>query len=278
MTAVLAGTSVLWPITHPLRWVLVEIHTVLGAPWAWSIIVLTFLVRLALVPLTVKQQQSMRRMQALQPEIKSLQEKYRSDRQVLNQKMMEFYKERNVNPFGSCLPLVVQFPVFIGLYYVLRNTGGFIQGGDDKSFLGSFVPDISQHLRQLPTTSLVVLMVIYVGSQLGSTLLMPSTADPRQKYLFLALPLIFAAFIVNAKFPAGLLLYWITTNLWTVAQAAIIKKFFPPPALPAPARPSAGGGGGVKAKREPRGSGGAGPKAPRGAGAAKARREKGGGR
>jgi YidC/Oxa1 family membrane protein insertase len=238
MSLVLASTSTIWPITHSLRWALVQIHEITTAPWAWSIIILTFLVRLALVPLTVKQQQSMRRMQALQPEIRKLQEKYRGDRQVLNQKMMELYKDRNVNPFGSCLPIVVQIPIFIGLYYTLRNTGAFIQPGDDLSFLGGFVPDISQHLQQLPTVSLVILMLVYVGSQIGSTLLMPSTPDPRQKYLFMALPLVFAGFIVTAKFPAGLLLYWITTNLWTVGQAAIIKKYFPPPALPAPAPPS----------------------------------------
>jgi len=247
MSWLLANTSTIWPITHSLRWALVQIHTITHVPWAWAIILLTFLVRLALVPLTVKQQQSMRRMQSLQPEIRKLQEKYRGDRQVLNQKMMELYKERNVNPFGSCLPIVVQIPVFIGLYYVLRNTAGFIQPGDDLSFLGGFVPDISQHLQQLPTASLVTLMLIYVGSQIGSTLLMPSTPDPRQKYLFMALPLVFAGFIVTAKFPAGLLLYWITTNLWTVAQAGIIKKYFPPPAIPAaaaPARPSSSSAGG----------------------------------
>jgi YidC/Oxa1 family membrane protein insertase len=269
MSLVLASTSTIWPITHSLRWALVHIHDVTSAPWAWSIILLTFLVRLALVPLTVKQQQSMRRMQALQPEIRKLQEKYRGDRQVLNQKMMELYKDKNVNPFGSCLPIVVQIPVFIGLYYVLRNTAGFVKPGDDLSFLGGFVPDISRHLQQLPTVSLVTLMLIYVGSQIGSTLLMPSTPDPRQKYLFMALPLVFAGFIVTAKFPAGLLLYWITTNLWTVGQAAIIKKYFPPPAVAATAaapKPSGTGGSkggtpstGARApKRPPAGGGQAG--------------------
>jgi YidC/Oxa1 family membrane protein insertase len=280
MSWLLASTSTIWPITHSLRWALVQIHTITHVPWAWAIILLTFLVRLALVPLTVKQQQSMRRMQALQPEIRKLQEKYRGDRQVLNQKMMELYKDKNVNPFGSCLPIVVQIPVFIGLYYVLRNTGGFVKPGDDLSFLGGFVPDISQHLQQLPTASLVILMLIYVGSQIGSTLLMPSTPDPRQKYLFMALPLVFAGFIVTAKFPAGLLLYWITTNLWTVGQAAIIKKYFPPPAIQPlpPARPSgtsgSGSSGNRPAKRTPPGGNRDG--GPKGAGDRRTGGQKGG--
>ena len=91
--------------------------------------------RLALVPLTVKQQQSMRRMTALQPELKKLQAKYKHDRQVLNEKMMEFYRENNTNPFGSCLPIVVQIPIFIGLFYLLRSPERFIEPGDDLSFL-----------------------------------------------------------------------------------------------------------------------------------------------
>jgi len=239
------GTSLLDPIKTPLRWLLEEIHTTTGLPWAWAIITLTVIVRLAMVPLTVKQQQSMRRMQAIQPEIKKLQDKYRGDRQVLNQKMMEFYKENNVNPFASCLPLVVQFPIFIGLYYTLRQTSGFIKPGDDVSFLGSFVPDITAPLRSLPTVSLVVLMLIYIGSQVGSTLLMPSSVDPRQKYLFAALPVLFAGVILSQHFPAGLLLYWITSNLWTVGQAAIIRQWYPPPAFAVPAAP-------VKPQRKPK--------------------------
>jgi hypothetical protein len=99
--------SIMTTLTQPLLWLLERVHTI-GFTWAWSIIVLTFIVRTALVPLTVKQQQSMRRMTALQPELKKLQQKYKHDRQLLNEKMMEFYRENNTNPFGSCLPIVVQ--------------------------------------------------------------------------------------------------------------------------------------------------------------------------
>ena len=229
--------EILSPVTGPLRWLLEHIHSVSGASWGWSIIILTVIVRLALVPLTVKQQQSMRRMQAVQPEIKKLQEKYRGDKQVLNQKMMEFYRENKVNPFASCLPLLAQMPIFLGLFVLLRNTKGFIQPKDDVSFLFGAIHDITTPLNQLPKLTLAVLMVIYVGSQIGSTLLMPSSVDPKQKYIFAALPIVFAFFIVNQNFKTGLMLYWITTNLWTVGQAAAIRQWFPPPAPVVPAAP-----------------------------------------
>ncbi len=219
--------NLLSPITDPLKWLLVSIQGATGLTWAWSIIALTVVVRLALVPLTVKQQQSMRRMQAIQPELKKLQAKHRGNRQAMNEEVMKFYKEKNVNPFGSCLPMLVQIPIFIGLFWVLQDIKTDI-GDDDPSFLGGFVPDITFYLRDIPTTSLVVLMVVYVGSQIGSTILLPSSVDPRQKYLFMALPVVFAFFIINQSFPAGLLLYWITSNLWTVGQAATIRKYYPP--------------------------------------------------
>ena len=227
---VMAG--VLDPIEAPLQNLLEWIHESLGVTWAWSIVILTCMVRIAMIPLTVKQQQSMRAMQALQPEIKKLQAKYKGDRQKLNQEMMAFYKENKVNPFGSCIPLLVQAPIFISLYFVLKNLDSDVQAGDDLSFLGtSVVPDITASLQDLPTASLIVMMTIYVGSQMASTLLMPTSLDKTQRYIFLALPLVFAVVIVNQTFPAGLLIYWITTNLWTVGQALVIRTFFPPPLL-----------------------------------------------
>ncbi len=258
MTTLSLYESILSPVTGPLRWLLEHIHTVSGVSWGWSIIILTVIVRLALVPLTVKQQQSMRRMQAVQPEIKKLQEKYRGDKQMLQQKTMEFYRDNKVNPFASCLPLLAQMPIFLGLFLLLRDTKGFIAESDDKTFLFGAIHDITTPLNHLPNFTLAVLMVIYVGSQVGSTLLMPSSVDPKQKYIFAALPIVFAFFIINQNFKTGLMLYWITTNIWTVGQAAVIKKWYPPPApivAPAPAPAKKMASTKPKAPTEPKGKG-----------------------
>ena len=228
--------GLLEPIEKPLHALLEWIHETLGVPWAWAIVLLTCVVRIAMIPLTVKQQQSMRAMQALQPEIKKLQAKHKGDRQKLNQEMMGFYKENKVNPFGSCIPLLVQAPIFIALYFVLRDLDEEVKPGDDLSFIStSFVPDITRSLHELPTWSLALMMTVYVGSQMLSTLLMPTSLDKTQRYIFLALPVVFAVVILNQTFPAGLLIYWITTNLWTVGQALVIRQVFPPP-LPAAQR------------------------------------------
>ena len=247
--------SLLTPIVRPLTWLLETLHFQLGIPWGWSIVVLTVIVRVAMIPLTVKQQQSFRAMQALQPEIKKLQAKHKGDRQKLNEEMMAFYKENKVNPFGSCLPLLIQLPIFLALYVTLRDIGQEVQAGEDLSMLGGWIPNITESLNALPATTLYPLMIVYVLSQMGSTLLMPTSVDPKQKYIFLVLPIVFAYFIVNppigvSDFPAGLLVYWITTNLWTCGQAFVIRTWFPPP-LPASSKaarsmpPAKGKGGGL---------------------------------
>ncbi len=229
--------SLLSPLVRPLTWLLETLHFSVGLSWGWSIVALTVIVRVAMIPLTVKQQQSFRAMQALQPEIKKLQAKYKNDRQKLNEEMMAFYKENKVNPFGSCLPLLVQLPIFFALYVVLKDIGQEVQTGEDLSMLWGWIPDISASLNSLPATTLYPLMFVYVISQMGSTLLMPTSVDPKQKYIFLFLPIVFAYFIVYppigaSSFPVGLLVYWITTNLWTVGQAFVIRQWFPPPLPP----------------------------------------------
>lgn len=231
----LAAIPVLDQLKDFMQWLLSQIHEGTGLTWGWSIIVLTVIVRLALVPLTVKQQQSMRQMQALQPEIKALSEKHKGDRAAQQAATMEFYRERKVNPFGSCLPLLAQIPVFLSLYFALREED-YYRDGTPLSFLSpSFIPDITTHLEDLSsggyTGTLTVLMIVYVGSQMLSTLLVPSTVDKVQKYIFLFMPLIFAIFILKSPtaIPVGLMVYWITSNIWTVGQGAVIRQFFPPP-------------------------------------------------
>jgi YidC/Oxa1 family membrane protein insertase len=236
------------------RWFLTRIHETTGLPWAYSIIVLTVLVRLALVPLFVKQMKSSQQMQAIAPKIKALQAKHKGDRKKLQEEQMKLYQEHSVNPFGACLPLVFQMPVFFALYLVLRTFSRHPPGGPqavkngDFAFLGSFIPDITRATDKVGFAG-IVLIVLYVASQAASTLLMPNTMDPRQRYMFLALPFLFVIFVI--RFPVGLMLYWITTNLWTVGQQTVLRKLMPVPTIAPPAKATKGGstkGGGGTSK------------------------------
>jgi YidC/Oxa1 family membrane protein insertase len=208
-------------------------HDSVGLGWGTAIVALTVIVRAALMPLTIKQFKSMQNMAKFQPEIKKLQERYKGDRERLNQEMMKFYRENKVNPFASCLPLVAQLPVFLALFYMLQddlrldvcpdvNPPGTSNpqpcgSGGAAEFL--FIPDITD---KATGSVLIVLIVLYVGSQLLSTILMSTATDRTQRMIFLALPFVFVVFVIN--FPAGLLVYWITTNLWTIVQQAIVRK------------------------------------------------------
>jgi YidC/Oxa1 family membrane protein insertase len=204
-------------------------------------------VRAALLPLTLKQFRSMQNMARLQPQIKELQKKYANDRERLNQETMKFYRENKVNPFASCLPLLAQLPVFLALFYMLQDDLRYEicpekqppppadsvvcgSGGDAQFF---FIPDLTDNATG---AVLIALIVMYVGSQLVSTLLMSTTTDKTQRIIFLALPFFFIPFAIS--FPAGLLVYWITTNLWTIVQQGIVRKrvgpLRPPGSEPAP--------------------------------------------
>jgi YidC/Oxa1 family membrane protein insertase len=225
----------LGPLEDVIDSLLHWLHSI-GFTWAWSIIALTVIVRLALVPLTVKQMKSMQAMQRLQPEIKKIQAKYKHDKQKQNQELMAFYKENSLNPFGSCLPMVLQLPVFFSLFFVLRHFSSHPPGGQaavergDFSFLFGFIDNITKHTDQVGFAG-VILIVLYVLSQLGSSLLMPSTMDKTQRYVFMAMPFMFVIFVI--RFPVGLMLYWITTNLWTVSQQLVIRRMMPMPQVAA---------------------------------------------
>jgi YidC/Oxa1 family membrane protein insertase len=241
--------SPLTPLEHAARHVLNWLHFSVGLPWAWSIVALTVIVRMLLVPLTVKQIHSMQNMQRYAPQMKEIQKKYKSDRQKQNEELMKFYRENQINPAASCLPMLLQFPVFIALYYSLRHFSkepASLHPGS-LSFL-HFIPSIADH-----TTSHwggFVLLVVYVGSQMASTLYMSATVDKTQRILFTVMPLVFV--FVIARFPAGLVLYWVTTNLWTVGQGLITRRLIPktPPPLEqkrtsrTPPRDPGGDGGG----------------------------------
>jgi len=224
--------GILTPLEHLFRHILNGLHHV-GIPWAWSIVVLTVIVRMLLVPLTVKQIHSMQNMQRFAPQMKEIQKKYKGDRQRLNEELMKFYKENNINPAASCLPLLAQIPVFIGLYYTLNTFSKHPPAGD-LSWL-HFVPSIAEHVTH--HWSGYVLLTVYVASQLASTYFMSGTMQQSQRILMYVLP--FAFIFVIARFPTGLVLYWMTTNLWTVGQGLITRRLIPKTPVPsAPKRTS----------------------------------------
>jgi YidC/Oxa1 family membrane protein insertase len=260
--------NVLQPLIDFSEGILKFFHDQVGFSWGFSIIFLTFVIRLIILPLTFRQVRSMQALQRLQPKIKELQARYKDDRQRLNQEMMKFYQEHKVNPLSSCLPVLLQLPFFLALFYMLRHDlrmdicgqtkvpCGHIPGDQGEGFL--FIDDITDKATGL---ALGVLIVLYVGSQLVSGLITTFTADRSQRIMMLALPFVFVTFIVN--FDAGLIVYWVTTNFWTIGQQLFIKRFLPPPEpLPAGAVAARGGGGGDgKAPAKP-------AKTPKGAAAA----------
>ena len=219
-------------LTHVLEW----LHGTAGLPWAWAVVALTLMVRMLLVPLTVRQIHSMQRMQAHLPEMKAIQAKYKGDRARMNQELMAFYKENKINPAASCLPIVAQIPIFFALYFVLKDFEKEIfpnYPGSDLGWLG-IVPDITAPANS--HWSGYLLLAIYAISQTASTLLMSSTMDRTQRTLLLILPLAFLFVVLN--FPAGLVLYWVTTNLWTVGQGLITRRLAPKPKPKAPEKRS----------------------------------------
>lgn len=204
----------------PLRAVLDFFHGI-GFTWGWAIVMLTLVVRLILLPLFVKQYKSARRMQEVAPQMKELQRKYKGNKQKLQEEMMKFYKENDVNPFGSCLPLLLQAPVFIALYYTLQSQD--FTDGSDLSFM-YVVPDVSKLLTEIGW-AVIPLIAVYALSQLiSSELSATPTMSKNQRWLMRLLPIGIVFFIFQFPVPAGLVIYWATTNLWTAGQQLVLKR------------------------------------------------------
>ncbi len=238
------------PLISVFEEILVFIHNhIVGGSWGLAIVGLTVFIRAILVPLTYKQLKSMQEMQRLAPEISALKEKYKEDKQRQQQEIMKFYQENKINPLASCLPLLLQLPVFVSLFYMLRTDlkkhicgpeltkAGYVTAKQiEKVTCGQVAPHSAKFLFIPDITSkatgivLIVLIVLYVGSQLGSTLIATATADPNQRRMMLILPVVFV--VILYRYPAGLLVYWITTNLWTVGQQFLIRRRLPPPPRP----------------------------------------------
>ena len=268
------------PLIKVFEEVMVFIHAhLVGGSWGLAIVGLTVLTRAVLVPLTFKQLRSMQEMQRMAPQINALKEKYKEDKQRQQQEIMKFYQENKINPLASCLPFVLQLPVFISLFYMLRTdlkfdicgqqlreyysrelhrpivknsqipehtvkvmghtVKGLTEVGCNVVAPGSakflFIPDITY---KATGAVLIVLIAVYIGSQILSTLMATASADPNQRRMMLLLPLVIVAFLF--RYPAGLLVYWITTNLWTIGQQYFIRRRMGP----SPATPGKGAGAG----------------------------------
>jgi YidC/Oxa1 family membrane protein insertase len=242
--------DILQPLEDIANTILVFLHDQIGFGWGMSIVGMTVIVRIAIIPLTIKQIKSMNALRELQPEVKALQEKHKDDKQRMQQEMMKFYKENQVNPFASCLPLLLQLPVFFALFRLLRSDK-FKEELAKSGEQGWLFIDNLAHKET--GAALVVLLVLYIGSQMGASLVMSATADKTQQRIMLLLPLAFAAIIPS--FPAGLIVYWITTNFWTLGQQIVVRKIAPPPhavsAQPAGAAAAVGGGTAAVPGRKP---------------------------
>jgi YidC/Oxa1 family membrane protein insertase len=239
--------NILSPLIDACQWVLEFWHDLLGGSWGWSIILLTFTVRIFILPLTFRGVKSMQRLQALQPEIKEIQARYKDDRQRMNQEVMAFYQREKVNPLGSCLPLLLQIPFFISLFYLLRSHAFRMDIAGNAAF-GPIHNLAHKIVFADQPALLIVLIVLYVGTQLAASAVTAFSADPTQRRIMFAMPFVFTIFIVN--FQAGLIVYWITTNVWTIGQQLLVKKLYPKPERPAV---SANGGadGGKPARGKP---------------------------
>jgi YidC/Oxa1 family membrane protein insertase len=243
------------PLISLFESIMVFIHAhLVGGSWGLAIVGLTVTIRAVLVPLTFRQLKSMQEMQRFAPQLQALKAKYKEDKQRQQQEIMKFYQEHKINPLASCLPLLLQIPVFISLFYMLRSdlkkhicgaqmeakyhlahkAGESLTKFIEKTSCNHvaphsakflFLPDITE---KATGAALIVLILVYVGSQVVSTLMATAAADPNQRRLMLLLPVVFV--VILYRYPAGLLVYWITTNLWTIVQQLVIKRYMGPPA------------------------------------------------
>jgi YidC/Oxa1 family membrane protein insertase len=221
--------GILSPIENVLTDVLTWLHDTGGLTWAWSVVALTVMVRILLVPLAIRQIHSMQSLQMHAPEMKAIQQRYKSDRQKQSEELMKFYRENKINPYASCLPIVFQIPIFIALFYVLKDF--------EKEIFPQFPESTLQWLNLVDITEPTkdgwgpVLLLVYVASQLTSTWLMSTQMQSTaQRVMIMVLPIVFIPFILN--FPSGLMIYWLTTNLWTTGQGIVTRRLMPRPAAP----------------------------------------------
>ncbi|MFG2826621.1 membrane protein insertase YidC [Streptomyces sp. NPDC048434] len=256
--------TILGPLYIAVSWIIVQFHSLYslifdkdsGAAWGLSIVSLVVLIRICLIPLFVKQIKSTRNMQALQPKMKAIQERYKNDKQRQSEEMMKLYKETGTNPLSSCLPILAQSPFFISLYQVLSHiaqnktvgvidqpllesaqkahifgaplAAKFMDSAEKIQSLGASVVDV-----RVVTIIMIVLMSasqFYTQRQLMTKNVDLTVKTPfmqQQKMLMYVFPIMFAVFGIN--FPVGVLVYWLTTNVWTMGQQMFVIRRNPTP-------------------------------------------------
>jgi YidC/Oxa1 family membrane protein insertase len=256
------GSFIMEPLYWAISVVLVGFHKLFssfldpagGAAWALSIIGLTLVIRAALIPLFVKQIKSSRNMQLIQPKVKELQKKYGHDREKLAQETMKLYKDSGTNPFASCLPILLQMPIFLALFRLLDQAShgkvhGVLTVEQAQQFgqaeLFGKVPISATFLKADGNVAVMVVAAILVVAMTATTFLtqrqlmsknMPADAltgpyAQQQKMLLYVLPVVFA--VGGIAFPIGVLLYWTTSNLWTMGQQFYVIRNNPAPGTPA---------------------------------------------
>ncbi|MEZ0064146.1 YidC/Oxa1 family membrane protein insertase [Streptacidiphilus sp. MAP12-20] len=247
--------SILKPLYYGVSWIVVQFHAVFGAifgkdsgaAWGLSIVMLTVLVRAAMIPLFVKQIKSMRTMQALQPKMKVIQERYKNDRQKQSEEMMKLYKEAGTNPAASCLPLLVQSPFFMSLYGVLKNvsqdkavgviTGTLLVSANHAQIFGAAISQtfVGSSLTSVKVVTAIFILTMCFTQFLTTRQLMTKNVDltvktpymQQQKMMMYVLPVIYIFFGINM--PVGVLIYMVTSNAWTLGQQLVIIRRNPTP-------------------------------------------------
>lgn len=208
-------------IAKPIFWLMTQIHKLLGN-WGWTIIVLTILIKLAFFPLSAASYRSMAKMKLVTPKMTAIRERYKGDPQQMNAAMMELYKTEKINPLGGCLPIIVQIPVFIALYWVLLASVemrhapwlGWIHDLSAPDSLFGVVPGIDMPVGLLP---IIMAVSMYVQTKLN-----PTPPDPVQAKVMMFMPLVFS--FMFFFFPSGLVLYWVVNNILSIAQQWVITK------------------------------------------------------
>jgi YidC/Oxa1 family membrane protein insertase len=207
--------QVLQPLISAEEWVLEALHSI-GLGWGLAIVGLTVVVRLCTLPLVVSQFRSQRELRRHMPRMQELRKRHKDEPERLQRELRAYYEEHGINPLAAFLPLLVQIPVFISLYYLMRSDASSGLFGDSGLL---FIPSLTDKPHG---AVLVALIATYLASQIAGSLIATRSMQGGQRGLMLVLPLLFVG--VVARFPAGLAVYWITTSLWTLGQQVCLWR------------------------------------------------------